>query len=619
MKKIIYLVLFLFLASCGSDNTPGLSAGSSQGVGVSSARGAAESILSGVEKGRYVEGELLVKFKPGVAAASSSKANQAAGAASIRRFSLVPELEHVKLPAGLSVQDAIKQYMSDPNVEYAEPNYLKRATMMPNDPLFPQQWGLPVISAPAAWDITTGSKNVVVAVLDTGIDSTHPDFLAPDNSSNIVQGYNFITKSTDTTDDNGHGTHVSGIIGAVGNNSVGIAGLMWGVQIMPLKFLGSDGTGSTSDEILAIDFAVSHGAKIINASFAGAGFDRSEYDAIAQANSAGVLLMAAAGNGSGQFCSNLPGTNIDSSPCYPASFSSPNDPNLVANNLAALPNIISVASTDQDDNLASSSNFGPNSVQVAAPGINILSTVPLSLTSPFCDGPPPGYTSGYEFCSGTSMATPHVSGLAGLIYSQNPGLSYSQVRNVILSSVDPLSSLSGKIQTGGRIDVLSALTYPVGPKISVSPSSNDFGNINVGSSSSKTFTVSNSGTSSLIIGQVTLTGANADEFRVANDGCSGQSVSPLSNCTIQAQFSPKSSGAKSAAISIPSNDTTSPTVTVSLSGTGVSPSPSGGGGGGCSIGGREDAPTAVADSLLILMPILLIAYVRCRRKLRRKP
>jgi thermitase len=611
MKKIIYLVLVLFLASCGSDNTSGLSSAGSQEVGVSSARGGTtESILSAMENGTYKEGELIVKFRSGVVAASSSKTNQAVGATSLKRFSIVPNLERVKLPAGLSVRDAIKQYMDDPNVEYAEPNYLKRSSMTPNDPFFPQQWGMTVVEAPEAWDITTGSSNVIVAVLDTGLDSTHPDF-----AGNVIQGENFVAvpHNTDTTDDNGHGTHVSGIIGAVGNNGVGVAGLMWGVRIMPVKFLDANGTGFTSDEIEGIDFAIAHGAKIINASFAGGGFDRSEYDAVAQANAAGVLLMAAAGNGSGSFCDQLPGTNIDSSlsPCYPASFSNPNDSNLMKAGLPALPNIISVASTSQSDALSSFSNFGPGSVQVAAPGINILSTVPLSLTSPFCDGGP---EKGYEFCSGTSMSTPFVSGLAGLVYSHNPNLSHTQVRSVILNTVDPLPSLSGKITTGGRINAFRAITFQTVPKISVSPASNDFGSINVGSSSlPQTFTVSNQGTANLLIGQITLTGSDAGEFGLRNDGCSGQTIGLQLSCTIQATFSPASAGTKNASISIPSNDTASPTATISLTGSGVNPSPSGGGGGGCSIGSKDNTPTAVADGALLLIPAVVLVLLRRRR------
>lgn len=598
MKRATCLFLVLLFVSCGNNNTTTLSSDSLNSAAsqqISSSRVSVQSVLSSMEKGKYKEGELLVKFRAGVVTASSLKVHQALGAASLKRFAHVPNLEHVRLPEGLSVRDAIMKYMEDPAVEYAEPNYAKRIiSTIPNDPLFSQQWGLTKISAPQAWDIITGSSSVIVAVLDSGIDSTHPDLAA-----NVVSGRNFVANpdTADTTDDEGHGTHVSGIIGAVGNNGTGVAGLMWNVKLMPLKFLDANGEGKISDEIDAIEFAITHGAKIMNASFAGPDFSLSEYSEVERAGNAGVLLVAAAGNES---------SNNDTTPSYPASFSNPADPNLVKSNLGALFNVISVAATDQNDNLVSSfSNFGLNSVQVAAPGLSILSTIP---------------TSTYGLESGTSQATPFVSGLAGLLYSLNPNLSYLEVRSIIFNTVDILPSLNNKILTSGRINAFRALTAPIVPIISISPSSNDFGTTNVGSTSSpQVFTVSNVGTANLIIGQVTLTGAGAAEFSVSSDGCSGHAIAPLFNCTVQATFSPTSAGAKNAGMSIPSNDAASPTKAVSLAGTGaIPPAPSsGGGGGGCSVGGRQNAPGAVADSLVMVMPLLLVMIVRRRKKVKR--
>ncbi|HJW30952.1 MAG TPA: S8 family peptidase, partial [Saprospiraceae bacterium] len=325
----------------------------------------------------------------------------------MKRFTLVPNLDHVKLPEGLSVKNAIMKYMEDPTVEYAEPNYIKRISTAPNDPLFnpsqqwPQgQWGLTKINSPGAWDITAGSNNVVVAVIDSGIDFNHPDLIA-----NIGPGVDFVAnpRTSVPTDDNGHGTHVSGVIGAVGNNGIGVAGVMWNVKLMPLKFLDENGNGFTSDEIDAIEYAITHSAKVMNASFAGPDFSFSEYNEVKQASTAGVLLMAAAGNESAN-------NDNPTTPSYPASFSNPADPNLVKNGLNALNNVISVAATDQSDSLASFSNFGLNSVHVAAPGITILSTIP---------------TSTYGLLSGTSQATPFVSGLAGLLYSYYTNFTYS--------------------------------------------------------------------------------------------------------------------------------------------------------------------------------------------------
>ncbi len=609
MRKIFYFIsVLLLLVSCGSDKTGSFS---TDPLKVSNLRGVTtQSVLSNIEKGRYREGEVLVKFKTGTV--SSSRTHQSIGATVLRKSSAVQNLEHVKLPVGLSVRDAVIKYMNDPSVEYAEPNYERRAsTTIPNDLFFDQQWalrntgqtvngivGIPNadIEATDAWDLNRGSSGVIVAVIDSGIDFTHPDLAA-----NVIGGASFVSPSP--MDDFGHGTQMAGIIGAVGNNGTGITGLMWRVSLMPLKFLDATGSGVVSDEIAAIDFAVKNGALVINASFAGADFSQAEYDEINLANSLGVLLVAAAGNGGGPFCDNGAGQNNDALPCYPASYVNPNDINLVVNNLGALPNIISVSATDQSDNLASFSNFGPNSIDVAAPGNNILSTFPVALT--------PSNQEPYVFDSGTSHAAAYVSGLAGLIYSQNPNLSHFQVRSIILNNVEGLSSLNNLIFTSGRINAFLALNTPIGPSISVSPASKDFGDTNIGSvSTAQTFTISNTGTANLAISPITLTGANAFEFAMTSDGCSGQTIAPLFSCTIQVVFSPTSTGGKSANIAIPSNDPVTSVVAVSLTGTGTVP-PSGGG--GCSIGARQNMPTAAADGALLLVPPTIIILSRRRR------
>ncbi|HJW29376.1 MAG TPA: S8 family peptidase, partial [Saprospiraceae bacterium] len=331
-------------------------------------------------------------------------------------------------------------YMRDPNVEYAEPNFIRYPkNTVPNDPYFnPQQWALQNtgtfgagtagadIKMTQAWDITQGSSTVVVAVIDSGVDVNHPDLVnniwknpgetsctdGVDNDGNgfidDCVGWNFADKNNTPFDNLGHGTHVAGIIGAVGNNGIGISGMMWSVQIMPLKFIthfgsdicgpGTDFCGSVDDEVAAIQYAIRNGAKIINASYGSSAFSLAEFDAINAANNAGVLFIAAAGNGSIE----QHGDNNDVSPVYPASH--------------RLPNIISVAATDQNDVKATFSNFGPNSVHVAAPGVYILSTIPSSGVSmsfaSLCTG---SFAADYDFCSGTSMAAPHVTGLAGLL------------------------------------------------------------------------------------------------------------------------------------------------------------------------------------------------------------
>ncbi len=491
MKRIVYILLVFFLASCGSNMTTSTSTDPNT-TGVSTKtlikpEVTVQSILSNMEKGNYKQGELLVKFKADTPISTMSGVHQAVGAVSRRGFTLMSELEHVKLPEGVSVEDAITQYMSDPNVEYAEPNYIIHAFTMPNDTYFqPNQWALhntgsyaggiddADIDAPEAWDTTTGGSGIVIAVTDTGVDYNHPDLHGniwhnsgetdcEDGIDNDLNGYiddctgwDFTTceyfkedgtcettksEDNDPMDENGHGTHVAGIIGAVGNNGEGISGVMWNVKLMALRFLNAEGGGTISDAINAIEYAVANGARIINASWGGYGYSLSLYDAIDSANSEGVLFISAAGNERNN--------NDGQTPLYPASYD--------------LPNIISVAATDQNDQRAHFSNFGLNSVDVAAPGVYVFSTVPTWWSQY------PGYGEVERF-SGTSMATPHVAGLAGLLYSyyngiQNTEFNYTQVRDTILRYVDVLPSLQGWIKTGGRINAhraVSSLLIPTG-------------------------------------------------------------------------------------------------------------------------------------------------------------
>lgn len=425
------------------------------------------SILQTMEKGQYVEGEILVKFRQ--RQMSYEALHRAMGGSVIKRFKMFPELEHVRLPKGVSVKEGIIRYMSDPLVEYAEPNYIRKISKTPNDPYFNQQWSLfnsgqpgSDIKATYAWDINTGGSDVIIAVLDTGMDYNHPDLISnrwinngeiPDNgidddgNGKIDDrfGWDFTTcakfdpvagicstpkvEDNNPLDDNGHGSHVSGIIGASGNNGSGIAGVMWNVRLMPLKILNTDGEGSIADEISALDYVVimkGRGVNIraINASFGGGTYSQSEYDAISRVNTAGIIFVAAAGN---------EGSDNDVTPSYPGNYN--------------LPNIISVAATDQKDNLATFSNYGINTVHVAAPGVYILSTT----------------LSGLGYGSGTSMATPHVTGLVGLLYSQYPEFSFQQIKSTILRYVDKISSLSGKIMSEGRINAYKALSSLLSP------------------------------------------------------------------------------------------------------------------------------------------------------------
>ncbi|OGG15261.1 MAG: hypothetical protein A3C27_02360 [Candidatus Levybacteria bacterium RIFCSPHIGHO2_02_FULL_39_36] len=361
----------------------------------------------------------------------------------------------VKLEQNEDVPTAITKLKQDPLVEYAEPNYIVHSSVIPNDPNFSKLWGLyntgqtggisgAHINAPPAWD-STHDSNIVVGIIDTGIDYNHEDLASnvwtnpgeiagngkdDDNNGFIddIHGWDFANSDKDPIDDNGHGTHVAGTIGAIGNNGVGIVGVNWNVKMAALKFLNRYGSGTTANAVKAVLYANMMGFKITNNSWGGGGYTQSLYDAINAANNAGNLFVAAAGNS---------GNNTDSSANYPASYN--------------LPNIISVAATDHKDNLASFSNYGGNSVDLGAPGVDIYSTVPKGSCS-LCD------SSGYDFLSGTSMATPHVSGVAALVWSADNGLSNLAIKDKILYSTDALSSLSGKTISGGRLNLHKALT-----------------------------------------------------------------------------------------------------------------------------------------------------------------
>ena len=286
--------------------------------------------------------------------------------------------------------------------------------------------------------MTTGS-NTTVAVVDTGVSYKHPDLAgnAWKNSADVpngvddegdgfvddVFGADFFSNDSNPDDDGGHGTHVAGIIGAQGNNALGVTGVNWDVNVMALKFLDENGEGNTADAANAIDYAVAHGARVINASWGGPSFSQALYGAIKRAGDRGVMVVAAAGN---------EGNNSDVKPDYPAAFD--------------LPNIVSVAATDRSDQLLDFSNFGAKSVDLAAPGDDVLSTVP-TLSDP----------SGYAAFSGTSMAAPFVSGAAALYLAKYPGATVDQIKSALMQTADRLPTLVGKTVSGGRLDIAKAL------------------------------------------------------------------------------------------------------------------------------------------------------------------
>jgi subtilisin family serine protease/subtilisin-like proprotein convertase family protein len=425
----------------------------------------------------------------------------------------------VNLGKGMTVANALAAYRAEAGVVDAEPDYHLTVSSVPNDPLLNQQWyltgsgpyaGTPGanIHAEQAWSVTTGSPGIVIGMMDTGIDYNSPDLyqniwinqaeipdywytkssptggynkivykseirtetpgvitfrdlnnpvnkgLVWDNNGDghidagdllrpVSQGgwdsgstrdgdtahpddffgWNFVANTNNPFDDSGHGTNVAGILGATGDNGTGVAGVDWNVRLMPVKFLGSNGQGTVSSFILGLNYAVQHGAKITNNSWEGAPYSGALYDAINNARLHGQIFVAAAGN---------EGTSNDQTPNYPASFSQ------------SLNNVVAVAATDNTDHLASFSNYGPHSVALAAPGVNIVSTLPGGRYGPM---------------TGTSMATPEVTGALALVWGEHPDWSYTQVIDQVLNTVDRLPSLQGKVATGGRLDVAAAVGW----------------------------------------------------------------------------------------------------------------------------------------------------------------
>lgn len=416
------------------------------------------------------EPEVLVKFRSGVSSADIKKIVAKNNDRVEDKIEIVKGLFSIDDLDNLDAEVVADQYgkMSD-FVEYAEVNYKielddpdsefrdpttartdAKNPFQPNDPLFEEQWALNNVgqeggkknahlSALKAWAKTQGNQDVVIAVLDSGVDYTHRDLISnmwirPENvpqykdeelgTFNDERGFNAVENLADPMDDNGHGTHCAGIIGAEGNNGEGISGINWKVEIMPLKFIGRGGFGTTKDAIEAINYAVDRkrngvNVRVINASWGSTLPSKPLEDAIRAAGEEGILFVAAAGNNS---------TDNDKRAHYPSNYK--------------LSNIISVAALDRNDELASFSNFGIKTVHIAAPGKDIVSTWLNDV---------------YREASGTSMATPYVAGVAALILSSEPGLSVEQLRERVLKSIDSIDLLNGKVENGGRINAAKAL------------------------------------------------------------------------------------------------------------------------------------------------------------------
>jgi subtilisin family serine protease len=408
--------------------------------------------------------QLIVGFRAHTPAAVKAAAIRSANARVVRDFGPI-QAELVVLPAAdaASMRRALRAQAS---VRYVEPNAILHADdLVPNDPGFPKQWGLrntgqvvglsagtpgADVHAASAWDVTTGSTPVTVGVIDTGVDLSHPDlsgniWINPgencpgcrndgiDNDGNGYvddwRGWNFVANTNNPADDNGHGTHVAGIAAASGNNGTGVAGVDWGARIMPLKFLDANGQGTTANAISALLYATRMGARITNNSYGGDTYSQAMADAIAYADGRGDLLVTAAGNS---------GADLDTAPSYPASYT--------------LPNVLTVAATDNRDALASFSNVGAASVDLAAPGVDVYSTWPGG---------------GYRYESGTSMAAPFVSGAAALVESADPNATGVGVRALLDGSADADPALAGVTATGGRLDVSSAVRCNDAPEVAI--------------------------------------------------------------------------------------------------------------------------------------------------------
>ena len=394
-------------------------------------------------KNTFVPGQLIVKFKNESSASSSLLANQFNAQISKRISQLNIQVWQFENDDKLLA--TIQALSKNPNIEYVELNNKYRSFLIPSEARFGDLWGLDNvgvdgvfdadIDAPEAWDIHVGDGSAIVAVIDTGIDYTHPDLanniwinedeiadnnIDDDNNGYVddIYGFDFYNFDSDPFDDNGHGTHVAGTIGAEANG-LGVVGVVHNVRLMPIKFLSSAGFGDTAQAAQALIYAVDNGANVINNSWGGGPFSQTLLDAHDYAARNDVMVVSAAGNF---------GTDNDRLPNYPSGYDSPT--------------VISVAATDRFDNLTSFSQFGFQTVDLGAPGEAILSTTP---------------NENYEFFDGTSMAAPHVTGAVALMKSYAPFLSAIELRDIIFNTVDPLTSLEGRVATGGRLNLANAM------------------------------------------------------------------------------------------------------------------------------------------------------------------
>ncbi len=467
---------------------------------------------------------VIFKFKPATSASEKAAIRQARGATLL--YTLNSINAEVWQVADAQSEVAANQTPLYAAVDYVEPDYVVESIATPNDSRFGELWGMhnsndADIDASEAWNITRGSADSVCAVIDTGVDYTHPDLAAnmwknpgeiagngKDDDGNgyidDVYGYDFYNNDGNPMDDHGHGTHVAGTMAGVGNNGSGVVGVNWTGKIVAVKFLSAGGSGSISGAIRAIEYANKMKLPCTNNSWGGGGYSQALADAIAAASQQGSVFVAAAGNS---------GLNADSRPMYPAAYN--------------LSNVVSVCATDNRDALASFSNYGQTSVDLCAPGVAILSALPNNQ---------------YAAWSGTSMASPHVAGAAMLLRAKYPYLKAHHLKALLMSSVDKKTQLTNRSVTGGRLNAYNALRTVPAPH---------------------TFTVTNNGSSSVSLNTPVLEGAHADSFVIQSTTCQS-SLAAHAQCGVTVAFAPNTEGAKQATLNITANASTP--VSAALSG-----------------------------------------------------
>jgi subtilisin family serine protease len=448
MKPLVFLLITIFSA-----------------FAVTFALGQEPASSPSSRKAAFREDRVLVKLKPDKSPLSLRALQEELGTKTVRRFPLMPQLQVDVITRGQSVEEVIQEYQKNPAVEYAEPDYVVHALQTPNDSKFNKLWGLhnaggsgctdhADIHALEAWKTRREASAVIVAVIDSGVRYTHEDLKdnmwrnpgesgagkenngRDDDADGLIDDVygmdatvHYVapgtpqekTRAGDPMDENGHGTHCAGTIGAVGNNRKGVVGVAWKVQIMACKCIDRTGNGSIEDAIACIDYTRAKGAQITSNSWGTEAFSQSLRDAIEAANSQGIIFVAAVGNDA---------HDNDKNPTYPASYT--------------LPNVVAVANSTCKDELRSSSNFGKKTVHLAAPGSDILSTWFLNDSS-------------YETTSGTSMAAPYVAGALALMKAQFPNLTHTDLIAKLLKTVDKPPSLAGKVISDGRLNLQAAL------------------------------------------------------------------------------------------------------------------------------------------------------------------